>query len=66
MFENGPARCWHPHKTFKPGTREFMIHFLVEGKPVCKFKTEYKFITVETSINKIEDWKKCPICFKQA
>lgn len=64
MIKNGPARCFHGYKAFESGTWEFMIHLLVEGKPVCKFKTEYKFITMEVPIDKIADWKKCPECFK--
>ena len=60
---NGPARCWNKEEPSKPGTPKFSIHFLVEGEPVCKFKTQKKFIEMTTPIEFIADWKKCPKCF---
>jgi hypothetical protein len=61
MLNNGPARCFPGE--FNPRTREFLIHYLIEGEPVCKFKTENKFILMEVPINEIADWKKCTKCF---
>lgn len=64
MLKNGPARCFDGIRTFRPGTQEFMIHNLMEGIPECGFETKFKFIEMSVSIDKIEDWKKCPECFK--
>jgi len=64
MLINGPARCFSSWKTFKPGTSEFMIHNLVDGEPICGFKSQYKFTEMTIPIEELADWKKCAGCFK--
>lgn len=63
MIKNGPARCFDVHKQFTFGSPEFLIHFLVEGVPACKLETQIPFVEMETPIDKLANWKKCPVCF---
>lgn len=63
MLNNGPARCWCKDETSRQLSPEFLIHFLVEGEPVCKFITQKKFISMTVPIESIADRKKCPVCF---
>lgn len=64
MTKTGPARCFTHSQTFKPTSKEFQIHYLIEKKPVCGFETDLDFIEVVAPIGDIAPWKKCPGCFK--
>lgn len=69
---NGPARVsafLDPAVTVTNidlNNNNFLIHFLVESSPTCKWNTREKFLKMDCKLKDIPDWKRCPICFKGA
>jgi hypothetical protein len=68
---NGPGRVppmagYDPTEPPKPYTNEFNIHFLIEGVPVCKWKTNRVFTEMSVSLGKlrVKPGKMCPKCFR--